>query len=217
MGPRPVVWFLCALLVGVTVLGVRRALSEHARDRARVKELESEIGRVREEVSSLRDQPAPVIYVDRREAPPVPQPAGPAPALSAVPSEMGSSAPRSRESAARNRAKFSAALDRRLRSEAVDSAWAGLTLSEIHDAVREKAAASRLIEATCAATLCRVVLEYPSPKEQRDADNQLGTVAPFEQGTHYVHDITTGGAPVTTLYLVRDGYDVADEAKEAQD
>ncbi len=215
MTQRPFAWLLGIALIG---LGAWQILAQRSRDSAKIRLLQSEVGRVREEVSLLRDRSPQVIYVDRsaedRGVALLSADAGPP---SEAPADLEATRTVTREAAQKRQASFAAALDRRLLAEAPDASWANLTLGGIHSAVREHAAGSRLIEAKCAATLCRVVLEQPSGTARGDAEDDLAEVAPFDQGTYYFRGDDTGSArTTTTLYVVRKGYDVKNEAEEAR-
>lgn len=220
MARRPFALLAGIALVSLAALGAWQLLAQRSRDNARIKELQTQVGRVQEELSSLRDRGPQVIYLNRRDEDARVAPFATAPdaaSLSDAPPTPEATQPVTREAAQKAQAKFAAALDRRLLAEAPDSRWANPTLGDIHRAVREHAVGSRLVEARCAATLCRVVLEQASGKARGDAEDDLANAAPFDQGTYYFHgEETGGGRTTTTLYVVREGYDVKNEAEEAR-
>jgi hypothetical protein len=99
--------------------------------------------------------------------------------------------------------QIAADLDARYTMEPVDGAWSAGTVRKIRDAAGSLKGA-RLLEANCAASLCRVVLGHAATDEQHDLGMQLVALDPFKTGVFFDYD-KTPGALKTTLYVLREG------------
>jgi hypothetical protein len=198
---------LTAVLAGV---GVRAYTLRAERDERKLRALEGEFGRMRAELSTLRSREPQVIHVERPGDPP-PFPTG-APVVASAPFDLAVDE-ESLEASQQRDAKFAAALNRRLEQEPVDSGWRMDSLRAIQASIAELAPGTRLVDATCASTLCRVVVSHESMVDQRALGGAIAERPPFDQGTHYVRSFDP---PTTTLYVVRTGHDVRNEAEEAR-
>jgi hypothetical protein len=199
---------LTAVLAG---LGVRAYTLRAERDERKLRALEGQFGRMQAELSALRSREPQVIHVERPGDPPS-LPTGAWRAASGAPFVLPAD-DESLEASQQRDAKFAAALDRRLEQEPVDGSWRMDSLRAIQTSLAELAPRARLVDATCASTLCRVVVSHESPADQRALGSAIAEHPPFDQGTHYVRSFDP---PTTTLYVVRTGHDVRNEVEEAR-
>jgi hypothetical protein len=98
-------------------------------------------------------------------------------------------------------------LERRLRDEPVDPAWSPRFESEITRAFQDSAElreGTRLLEATCRATLCRVVVAHDSPAAREAFLDRLPFTPPF-QAQGLTEPREEAGALRTFIYLPRPG------------
>lgn len=107
-----------------------------------------------------------------------------------------------------------AELEERLDSEPRDPAWSAAMTAEIKSAVSASAPSARVLEASCASSLCRVVLRHESADDQKAIGLTLASVGPFRNGVFYDYG-TTPNSLTTRLYVIREGHSFQDEPKKA--
>lgn len=166
--------------------------------------LAHEVRDLRAELNDLRSAPPrPAVYITTSSPPvdaPVVAAAGEAD-LKPASSPVDLTA-RQAEAAAQLQAKFE--------QESLDANWALPMVRSIRGSIATSAPTARLLEAECATSLCRVVLEHPSDEDQRSIAGQVMASEPFTEGVFY--DYQHGSAtPKTTLYVIRQGYSFRDE------
>jgi hypothetical protein len=84
-----------------------------------------------------------------------------------------------------------------------DAAWASSTEAAIGDVLRTNVTDSRVLSASCATTLCRVVVESDNEEAQHALSGEIASAEPFAPGVIYDRSGLT-----TTMY-VRRATDVA--------
>lgn len=104
-------------------------------------------------------------------------------------------------------------LDRRSRRELVDREWSRDSVSKIKDVVESPGVRGEVVEATCASTMCRVVVQYAKDNDQVEFPRLVASKEPFNHGALYYNDPSTD-RKVTTAYVAREGYDFVELAKE---
>lgn len=161
--------------------------------------LEAEVGALRHEVSALRAQVATLTSLQRQasQAPTVPVPAAqPEAELSAAEQQVA---------AQELRKETLDTFEEVLAKEQVDRAWATTVAGQVRETLASNAPATRLLESSCAATLCRIVVAHESLDQQREVGMLLGTSEPFRHGVFYDHD-SEANPPRSTLYVMREGH-----------
>jgi hypothetical protein len=114
------------------------------------------------------------------------------------------SAPASDEPKKEKHVTVVSVLGERVENEAIDAAWSGPTLGRMRTVIRDTLPHYEIVDATCASTLCRVVVRAGHGSDPADLGAKLSNVAPFDQGTSMYVD-ASGEAPVTTIFVTRDG------------
>lgn len=109
--------------------------------------------------------------------------------------------------AAESRAERARAFDDYLRSESVDKPWSDAMVAAAYRVVGV-AKTARLIKTECASRLCRIVVDHADTAEQRSFAAQVWQDPPFDNGIFFRYD-TSGPRPQTTLYVAREGTELA--------
>jgi hypothetical protein len=113
-------------------------------------------------------------------------------------------APPIAQSRAERHQEVISSLEARFASEEVDVEWRTKAVREIQTSISSSAPGSRILEADCASSLCRVVLAHDTEEARRNVAVQLGSLEPFKAGVLYSYD-RESKPPQTTLLIQREG------------
>lgn len=165
--------------------------------------LSAEVDLLRSAVAELQRRPntRPQIVV----VSPSSDPAGAAPQPNAQTPEPDSVEPATAEE---QQQAVAEKLDQRLQTEPVDRAWSWETTGKIRGVVEAPEVGGRVVEASCASRLCRVVVGHKSEEAKLQFARGVALQAPFNQGAIYRYS-TVDGEPRTTVYVVRDNNDLS--------
>jgi len=163
--------------------------------------LVQEVQALRGEVGRLRAEGQPKVYI--LPTTPAGEPVATAPAENAPSEQPPERTPEQRQKEAAD------AMEVKFESEPIDAAWSVKMVRDIRDAISSAAPATRVLQASCATSLCRVVLGHDAEDDQRGVATQVAAVKPFQEGVFYDYDHAPN-ALKTTLYVVRQGYSFRD-------
>src|SRR5262249_7521259 len=92
-------------------------------------------------------------------------------------------------------------------SQTLDPSWSrDMALTLRNELIAAAPTGSTVLEAECAATLCRVVLKHESRSAQQGLARVVSDLAPFRAGVFYALD--SEASPLrSTLYVLREGHD----------
>ena len=99
------------------------------------------------------------------------------------------------------------ALERKYVTEPVDRSWGDKESDEIRNAIGDGLRGTRLTSVQCASSLCKVVLDHDTAADQHEAARQMTRLAPNHAGVFFHYD-EDPNQPRTTLYVLREGFDV---------
>jgi hypothetical protein len=94
-------------------------------------------------------------------------------------------------------------LEERFQREPADRQWNAEATHKIKRSVTANAPSTRVLEASCATTMCKVVVSHDSLTAQRELGAKLALEEPFRSGVYYDYDHESN-PPTTTLYVMRD-------------
>jgi hypothetical protein len=101
------------------------------------------------------------------------------------------------------------ALDHRYTTEPVDRSWGEKQSAAIRAEIGAQVQGTTLLSASCASSLCKVVLRHDTIDAQRAAGRELAALPSLHAGVFY--DYREGAAPPqTVLYVLRAGIDPRD-------
>ena len=163
--------------------------------------LMQEVQALKGEVGRLRDQAQPRVYL----VPPTPVEATGV----VAPAESAATEPQPERTPEQKQKDAAEALEVKFESEPIDAAWSVAMTREIREAVSSAAPESRVLQANCATSLCRIVLGHDAADDQRKLLAQVVAVKPFREGVFYDYD-QTPNALKTTLFVIRQGYSFRD-------
>ena len=153
--------------------------------------LEKELATLRQEVASLRVQRSMAARQDNLDVdkgpPSVPIDTGPPTADEIAQIEH------------RRARRYEQQLDANFQQEHRDPSWASETEQKIQNIVASGIPTDKVERATCAASLCQVVLRHEDQSSQRELAHFIAAKEPFKSGTTYFYD-----GNVTTLYVTRE-------------
>ena len=204
-----------ALALGLTAWVVVERRETAAHPSARAGDVTSaEVAALRREVAALRSESRQ----EREPAARVPSRADPAHALSeGSPSTISPQSPpatptelvRDRVERAREVQRAAVtSLEARFTGEELDTAWSTDTERQIKGVVATTPG-TKLEEADCASTLCRVVVSHESRQDQRNLA-EIRTHEPFQQGIYFDYDYD---ALKTTMFVLRRGHSFRDDSE----
>jgi hypothetical protein len=102
-------------------------------------------------------------------------------------------------------AEITMPMDRTLRAEAIDRSWAQHVATSVVKSL-EKDGGS-LIDATCGSTLCRLEIAADTDGIGQRLLHHISRLEGFGNSEGFYHGSMRGdGAPITTIYLSRDGH-----------
>lgn len=186
-----------ALAVAALVLWIWRTVNggdAGARAPAAPKDLEAEVRSLEAEIEKLErriEAPRPPVAPGRGSAPAEPAEELDAPARPVRTPEESSNA-------------AAAVLEERLSSEPVDAGWAHGAARGIEQSITANAAGTKVRNAECGSTLCRVVVEHDTVEARNGLGRALVKEGPFRAGVLYKYS-DEGSPLVTTLYVLREG------------
>ena len=163
--------------------------------------LGQEVQALRGEVGKLRANAQPKIYIVPSER--VEAAATTSPAASASIEQPPERTPEQRQK------DTAEELQTKFESEAIDGAWSVAMVREIREAMSSAAPAAHILQASCATSLCRIVLGHDAEDDQRGLGQQVAGAKPFREGVFYDYDLTPT-ALKTTLFVARQGYSFRD-------
>jgi len=143
-------------------------------------EIEDEISTLREEVERLKNQPRVVLAAEARGQ-----------------WQGGEDAASSQSSEAAARA-----LDQHLEMDGRDQPWGQQIAGAVTGALATALPGSRLLDARCGSTFCRLEVAHTTPREQRDLAQSLLDLPPLGGEAFYRYDRTSGSMR-TAIYLAR--------------
>jgi hypothetical protein len=199
------VLFGSLVIVGLVAYAWRHSSLASATSGAPAPALSAQVELLRSEVAELRSRPrpGPQVVVLRPsgeiQAGTVPQPNA----------AMREPDPIEPATAEQQQQAMAEKLDRRLQSEPVDREWSRETSGKIRDVVEAPSVGGRVVEASCASRLCRVVVRHPSEAARVQFARDVVSQEPFNQGAIYRYS-TIDGEPTTTVYVVRDDHALHD-------
>jgi len=91
-------------------------------------------------------------------------------------------------------------------SEDVDAEWRQETLQQVQRVFETSAPGSRLLEADCATTMCRVVVAHDTEEARKGLAMQVTKMEPFIQGVLFDYDLEQRPSR-TTMLVRRAGHD----------
>jgi hypothetical protein len=156
-----------------------------------------ELVRLREDVDRLKKRPITREVVHLEEEGSVPRSETPA---SAPPDQRAM-----KERALLQERKTLRDLEARFRAERADDDWSERTTRQIHDAIARTTPGAEVAEASCASSLCRVVVKHEDATTQAKLGSELVLVEPFRAGVLYDYD-RASSPPKTTIFVMREGY-----------
>jgi hypothetical protein len=106
------------------------------------------------------------------------------------------------------------ALETQLGNEAPEPRWAFGAARDLEQAVISTGLKVKTESVTCAATLCRLVVNHPSLEEQTSFASTVSVLGPFKSGVIYRYD-KDQVPPRTTLYVMREGQGFPNAVREA--
>jgi uncharacterized membrane-anchored protein YhcB (DUF1043 family) len=203
-------WKLAALGLGVMGLVgfviARRTSEASSRahcERDSAEDLSRQVEALRREVGELRANSPSRVYVVTQPARPHVETTPPASAPDTTTAPPPNEEERHQQTADE--------LDARFTGEAKDRGWSFSTIRQIREAIASLTPSSRVLEADCASTLCRVVLGHDSDDDQRRLAFVLPKARPFQEGVFYHYD-RTPTALKTTLYVLREHHSFGEES-----
>jgi hypothetical protein len=98
-------------------------------------------------------------------------------------------------------------LERRYASEPIDSSWSGQQSAAIRAAVGAGISGTTLSSASCASSLCKVVLQHDSAEAQMVAAREVARLPEMHPGVFYDYH-PDAVPPQTVLYVLRAGTDI---------
>ena len=108
-------------------------------------------------------------------------------------------------SAEQRLATAAAALEDTFYAEPKDGVWSSSMVARITGSLKTSAPGAHMVEASCASTMCRVVVSHDDVGAQQDLATTLASSGPFTQGVFYDYD-RASTPPTTTLYVMREGH-----------
>jgi len=169
-------------------------------------DLSDEVRSLRADLEQLRRRPtlgpSQIVLTHPLEAPAAEAPPAPTPAASA---EETFDAKLQRVE--RHAQATAESLERRLGTEPRDVAWGNESLARASESLTARVPSARILESSCASTVCRIVLSQSSAEDMRQLGNAIAESPPFDQGTFYRYDMTAT-PPKATLYVIREGHDL---------
>jgi len=207
---RTIVVFSGVVVIGLGVfVALRHPDAGRAQATGEKPDTSSDVRALRAEVDALKarsEQPT-VYYVKQ----PV-EPAAPAPVAAAVePVEAQEESEETKAARAAERIRETAtALAARFAGEHVDGAWSTETARSLRSVFGPATPGTRVTEADCASTLCRVVLEHEDRDAQHALGNAIASAEQFAAGVFYDYD-KSSDPPKTTLFVLRPGARFRDE------
>jgi hypothetical protein len=191
------------LAAGALALLAAAWVGRHSRSPAHGSAATADVQEMADELASLRDRVARLEESQRADGQRM------AAMLSGAKAQPPSAAPQAAPAGdeppmEKKHATVASVLGERVENEEIDSAWSGPTLGRIRSVIQNTLPRYEVVDASCASTLCRVVLRTPRGADPAEVGNKLPDVAPFDRGTSMYVD-TSGETPVTTIFVTRDG------------
>jgi hypothetical protein len=191
-----------AVLVGGTLAAATLMRTPHAGtpQTASDRDTASEVAALRREVDALK-QSQRALMMQRASA------LAPAETTAAAVTPVAPTAPPVKaltdEEATQKNREIATNLAAHLTSEPVDAAWRAQKLREIRDAFASVPAGSRIEDADCASSLCKLTIVHDTPVLQHEFASHIVNLDAFNAGLFFDYE---DKPPRTTVYVVREGH-----------